>query len=606
MTSQPAVYIFKLRSNIVLEGDVTLAKMELSAFLPNELLKVTNLNSVGQHYTQLASIQGISSLGAHTRTGDIQGYISKAPLELLPDLVKRLSFVQNIYCLTENTEYGARILKSFEDSVGPVIIHTVHPDTITVHAVPHYAFLELSDTAVKNSAGPQETKGKVAGLLRALSGENCQISDTKLAEKALSRKSTTSHLGHDIHYYKAKFFPRLARALINICERNVPDGEHRVMDNFVGSGTTLLEASTLGIPSIGIDIDPLSSLISRAKLESARLDSATVYYEATRVKELLTSRGTHQNPPTQLITFPEWLTNNRKMTTATVAELSREIEQVRFAINSCPNPQMQNALRVAMSDAIAKKIKMRFLGTGVGRFALTIARASVTNMFCKSIERYARIAAVSEWARDELNIRAAGSQVLTGDARHMPEDAGIFDILVTSPPYLPASSGRESYAKARAPSLIALGMADARTVDDLADDSVGAMNGYNVDLSRLTAPERRIVDWLQTDELRAIKAAPTAQYFLDMRQSFEQMIRFMSPGGTAIVVSGKQSTFYEFSTRRTLLVVNSAELLAEEAQRAGFIVASLHDVELNKSNKNARPRSLDSYYETLVTLRKPA
>ena len=227
-------------------------------------------------------------------------------------------------------------------------------------------------------------------------------------------------------------------------------------------------------------------------------------------------------------------------------------------------------------------------------------------MFCKSIERYARIAAVSEWARDELNTKAAGSQVLTGDARHMPEDAGIFDILVTSPPYLPASSGRESYAKARAPSLIALGMADARTVDDLADDSVGAMNGYNVDLSRLTAPERRIVDWLQTDELRAIKAAPTAQYFLDMRQSFEQMIRFMSPGGTAIVVSGKQSTFYEFSTRRTLLVVNSAELLAEEAQRAGFIVESLHDVELNKSNKNARPRSLDSYYETLVTLRKPA
>ena len=57
------------------------------------------------------------------------------------------------------------------------------------------------------------------------------------------------------------------------------------MDNFVGSGTTLLEASTLGISSIGIDIDPLSVLISQAKLQSTRLDSATVNDEATRVKE---------------------------------------------------------------------------------------------------------------------------------------------------------------------------------------------------------------------------------------------------------------------------------------------------------------------------------
>ena len=79
----------------------------------------------------------------------------------------------------------------------------------------------------------------------------------------------------------------------------------------------------------------------------------------------------------------------------------------------------------------------------------------------------------------------------------------------------------------------------------------------------------------------------------------------MSPGGMAIVVSGKESTFYEFSTRRPLLVVHSAELLADEARNAGFAVESLHDIQLNKSNMNARPRSLDDYYETLVVLRNP-
>ena len=74
MISQPAVYIFKLRSNIVLEGDATLAKMELRAFLPNELQKVTDLKALGHRHPQLASLQGISDLGAYTRGGGTQGY----------------------------------------------------------------------------------------------------------------------------------------------------------------------------------------------------------------------------------------------------------------------------------------------------------------------------------------------------------------------------------------------------------------------------------------------------------------------------------------------------------------------------------------------------
>jgi len=101
------------------------------------------------------------------------------------------------------------------------------------------------------------------------------------------------------------------------------------------------------------------------------------------------------------------------------------------------------------------------------------------------------------------------------------------------------------------------------------------------------------------DSLRAIKAVPVARYFLDLRQSFTEMLRILSPGGLAVVVSGKTSTFYQFATRNALFVVNSAELLADEAQRAGFEVEALHDIKLFKSNANARPRSLDDYYENI-------
>ena len=41
------------------------------------------------------------------------------------------------------------------------------------------------------------------------------------------------------------------------------------------------------------------------------------------------------------------------------------------------------------------------------------------------------------------------------------------------------------------------------------------------------------------------------------------------------------------------------------AKAAGFLIEGETNVELDKGNKNARPRSLDSYYETVFLLRKP-
>jgi site-specific DNA-methyltransferase (cytosine-N4-specific) len=42
--------------------------------------------------------------------------------------------------------------------------------------------------------------------------------------------------------------------------------EHSLIaDPFCGSGTSLVEASLFGVPTIGVDFDPLAVLISNAK-----------------------------------------------------------------------------------------------------------------------------------------------------------------------------------------------------------------------------------------------------------------------------------------------------------------------------------------------------
>ncbi len=67
---------------------------------------------------------------------------------------------------------------------------------------------------------------------------------------------------HGWHRYVGRFPPHLVRALIN--HFGARPGQ-TICDPFCGSGTTLVEARMLGLKAIGIDLCPLSCLISRAK-----------------------------------------------------------------------------------------------------------------------------------------------------------------------------------------------------------------------------------------------------------------------------------------------------------------------------------------------------
>jgi DNA modification methylase len=596
-------YIFKLRGNIALDGDLALARMELESFFPGGVAEVRRAATLTREFPQLAGLRGLVALDSFVRTEGAQAFRARGPLSLLPDLIRRLAFVQRIYCLTRKAPATGAWLATLAPGLKAVTACQSHGDDAVVQAIPHYALFELSDVVARRSSGPHEARRNLDELLAALLGPEGGRGRGETVRTALSARSTTSHLSHGIHYYKAKFFPRLVRSVLTMCARRLGDGPCRVLDPFVGSGTTLLEAATLGLPSTGLDLDPLSVLISKAKLDAWGMDSGQLAEEAARVTELLAS-GTPGRRLDEAVAFPGWLMKNRKMTAGMAAQLSREIRVLQAASAACA-PQVRSLFRVLMSDAIARRVRMRFLGTGVGRFSLTFGRTPVPDIFVRSLARSVNAAAAMEWLRETLGLRLAGAQIIEGDARSVPGRLGYFDMVLTSPPYLPASSGRESYAKARAPSLIALGLKDHRGIDGLAEDSVGSMDGREIDPTELTDDQRQLVDWLEADELRAIKARPTARYFLDMRRALSEMARVLRPGGLAVIVNGKQSTFYRFSTREPLYTVPSAELLAQEAERTGLTVEALHDVELKKANLNARPRSLDDYFETLIVLRKP-
>jgi DNA modification methylase len=77
-----------------------------------------------------------------------------------------------------------------------------------------------------------------------------------------------------IHWHPGRFASQLPATLIGV----LSSPGDLVLDPFVGSGTTLVEAQRLGRRSMGIDLNPISCLIARAK---------TLTLPACRVEELI-------------------------------------------------------------------------------------------------------------------------------------------------------------------------------------------------------------------------------------------------------------------------------------------------------------------------------
>lgn len=74
-------------------------------------------------------------------------------------------------------------------------------------------------------------------------------------------QAPVSGLTHNFYRYPARFSPRFVRAAI---EALTSPGDY-VMDPFVGGGTTLVEALSLGRNSIGIDISELATFVAEVK-----------------------------------------------------------------------------------------------------------------------------------------------------------------------------------------------------------------------------------------------------------------------------------------------------------------------------------------------------
>jgi len=200
-------------------------------------------------------------------------------------------------------------------------------------------------------------------------------------------RSVNQYLTHWIYPYKGKFHPQMIRALLNIIKLKEGD---TLLDPFIGSGTSAVEAQLLGINCIGFDVSPLCIVQSRVKTESIEVISEIESYKEKMTKEIGTP-----------------LFNSRNLS-------------LQNMIESIPNERVRNFYKLA--ELLAHSDKAR-------------RGKEFYNSFIKNVELMLASVKDYRYVAEKLGLNLGKVDIRPCDARQLPLLSNSIDGIITSPPY---------------------------------------------------------------------------------------------------------------------------------------------------------------------------
>jgi len=538
--------------------------------------------------------------------GRIHGFYGKT--DRVPEigkLVRRLAYSREIVVLAEGPHSSTELDEIYpEGAIGINCQMTQVGKERLFRFITNQYFLEKSEYISKLSRNEKEVIRNVDTLFHFLTSDFYRIPATetmkigkRLEDYFAVREESSLYLTHYMHPYKGKFHPKMARALLNYV---FPKEEGTVMDNFAGSGTLLVEACLMGLDAIGVEINPLSVLMSNVKCQCLaiplqELKAAVDHYvlqvsEACSQYETVTRGQAVFDPVMDFSTVdlivqdvPSRIANGFRDSKNTLAK----IVIANALLGRSTEGPIRDFLQLALSGSISdsyRRTKADFIEVLQNRLH----------------DLYLRVFLFHELNK-VLRIPLGRGSCLLGDTRDMREiKSASIDAIVNSPPYSTALD----YIRNDEPQLRLLGLAD--DLDKLEDNMMGNPR-HDVKLKESLAAlmDGKRASRLPPHAVNIVVALGKAgrldaglrclRFFEDMEKALEEMLRVLRPGAMAAVVIGNN----HFLVNGEPVEVKNDDVLRRLAQTIGFEFVTSVKRELEKSSTGM------IRYESVLFLRKP-
>ena len=269
----------------------------------------------------------------------------------------------------------------------------------------------------------------------------------------LAERERTKHVNR-LHPYLGKFIPQLVEWFL---DRYFKKSDW-ILDPFMGSGTTLVQANEMGLASIGVDISEFNCHIAKVKLD--RYDLVLARKEVLEVESRVQrfSNRLREKDGQSLELFPDYQID--KLKEGLLAECKSEYLQTWFAPNALlemlyyrrliPYYNYQDLLRIILSRAVRSSRLITHSDLATPKAPIAVGKTywcRKHNRLCMPIDNC--IEKIHAYSEDTVRRIAEFDKlrsdmptfVVNGDSRsvqldqHLPKSV-LLDGVFTSPPYV--------------------------------------------------------------------------------------------------------------------------------------------------------------------------
>lgn len=399
-----------------------------------------------------------------------------------------------------------------------------------------------------------------------------------------NRLRVEDRAAHDWYRFVLSFPPHLVREYL---ERFEVTRCHRVLDPFCGTGTSIVECKKLGIPSVGIEANPMAHFASQVKVSwdvdpDALLDHA--HAVARRARRQLEEQGIDDIEQIPLLRVQG--TSPRKLRTLPPEALDlvleksispRPLHKVLVLLDelaeSAGSPFYGHE-RLALAGALVTGISNLRFGPEVG-LGPPKKDAPVVATWVK------RVQAMVEDLRGLRHEPRTEATVYRSDARQLSHVLGpeSVDVVITSPPY----PNEKDYTRTTRLESVLLGFlrnkADLRALKQhlVRSNTRGVYKNDRDDvwvdghpeIERLAAQiERRRIELGKTSGFERLYARVTRLYFGGMARHLSELRAVLRPGAHLAYVVGDQASYLR-------VMIRTGQLLADIAASLGYEVRGI-------------------------------